>query len=384
MKKIKILHILEATIGGTRTHLNQLISHLDQNKFEIQVIVSTRRTPGFRRDIDMMKKIGVKVHVVDMVRKIKPLKDLLDLIKIYRIIKAEQFDIVHAHSSKAGVLGRLAAYLAGIKIIFYTPHAFAFMGYSNRISHFFCRSIEKMLARLTMRIICVSESEKKIAIRNVCEKNKIIVIGNGVEPAFFSPQEKQIDVLKHQLGIKNKKIIGTVGDFRPQKNYDLFLKIAFEVTQVCQDITFLIIGDGERRLQIEKKITEYALGKNIILLGRIDQVHQYYSIMDIFLLTSLWEGMPYSVLEAMAMGIPVVATNVPGLRDVVVDNITGYLVPPDKPGEIVLKVIHLLHDTQKRQKFGLNGKEHIFKFFQIEAQVVKLEELYEHVYFVNN
>jgi glycosyltransferase involved in cell wall biosynthesis len=379
MKKLKVLQILEATIGGTRTHLNLLVNHLSQDKFDISVACSTLRDKNFQGDISRMQSKGIKVYQISMVREINPVKDLLAFINIYRIIKTEKYDIVHTHSSKAGFLGRLAAKLSGVSMILYTPHAFAFQAYSNRIIKLFFVAIEKIMSRFSTRLICVSESENKIAIQNrITDIEKITVIHNAVESNNHRVDNNKINELKRNLGINNKRIvIGTVGYFRHQKGYPFFLKTAHAVIKDYEDIIFLIIGSGKRKLEIEKMIRSLKIEKYIIILDSFDHDNIYYSLMDIFVLTSLWEGMPYTILEAMCMGKPVIATDVTGSRDVVVHEKTGLLVPSKNINAIADAIIMLINDPKKRKILGVNGRKRIMESFLITDKIRDLETIYK-------
>jgi glycosyltransferase involved in cell wall biosynthesis len=378
MKKLKVLQVLEATIGGTRTHLNQLVNHLDKSKFDITVICSTLREPDFSLDISRWRRDGINVLSVDMVRGINIFKDLLAFIEILWIIKRGKYDIVHTHSSKAGCLGRLAARLTHIQKIYYTPHAFAFQAYSNGLRRIFYLSIERILTKITNKIICVSESEKNLAIRyGVADLKKIIVISNAINIPKINIKNSKI---MEKLGINNDKIIiGTVGNFCTQKGYKYIIEAAAKVINHFDDVIFIIIGDGNERSYIEKMINFLQLENKIILTGHVqhEEMLNYYAIMDIFVLASLWEGMPYSILEAMSIGKPIIATDVPGTRDIVVHNETGKLVPPRDSLAISKSLHYLLKEPKQRNKLGKAAQQLMVEQYQIKQRIFKIEALYQ-------
>lgn len=379
MKKIKILHILEATIGGTRTHLNYLVRNLDQEKFEIAVIVSAKRTAAFCQDISAMKRLGIRVFEIDMIRQISLIQDLKSFFKIFFILKKHRFEIIHTHSSKAGVLGRVSAKLTRAPVILYSPHAFAFLGYPNRISHFILRKIEQILGKITTKIICVSESEKQIALENKIGKNKqFVVIQNGIQP---NPLNLQRPASPRKTDFSREKIIiGTVGYFRRQKNYPMFLQAAKLVIREKSNVKFLVIGDGEKRCEIQRLLTELDLNTHFILTGHVENVVEYYQMMDIFVLTSFWEGLPYAILEAMAAGVPVVATDVPGTRDIIRHSENGLLVSINNVDLLASTLLSLVENPELRQNIAIKGYSHILNNFNIEKNIKTYDTLYQELY----
>lgn len=378
MKKIRVLQILEATIGGTRTHLKLLVSHLDKQKFDVSVICATRRSPAFLDDIELMRRMGITVYIVDMVREINPIKDFHAFLQILSIIRKNKFDIVHTHSSKAGVLGRFAAFIAGVPRIYYSPHAFSFLGCRNRIYRFIYLMIEKVLAFMTTKIICVSESEKFIARSyKIIKESKIIAIQNAIDLEKCTIDLVVTSEIEDRFHLSQKIVIGSVAYFRTQKNYTLLIKSAPRVIKSDKRVVFLIIGDGEQFSIMQKRIKDLDLQENFILTGHVDDICPYYHIMDIFILTSLWEGMPYSILEAMAFGLPVIATDVVGTRDLVIHQHTGFLVSSQDADAFANVILQLVENQNLRARLARNGKKLINEQFLMKNRILELETLYE-------
>ncbi len=374
--KIKICYVLEATIGGTRTHLNLLVKYLDQKTFDISVVCSALRETMFQCDMLKMMQKGIHIFEIDMVRHIHPIKDIKSSIKILHHFLKNRYDIVHTHSSKAGVLGRLMAKLANVRIILHSPHAFAFQAHKPGLVRSLYIWIERLMALITTHYIFVSQSEKCIAMMNkICHQNQCSVIPNAVEALKSQQNTKSLkSIFKYPA---NRFIVGTVGYNRPQKDIPCFLEAAAMILKKRQDVDFLIIGIGNNKNSIEKIVEKYKLKNHVTLLCRETNVLQYYSIMDIFILTSLWEGMPYSVLEAMFYRKPVVATNVVGTRDIIQNNINGILIPPRDPKTLSDTILQLLNNPKERFRLGRNGKRTIIKHHMMINRIHDFEKIYQ-------
>lgn len=376
-KKIRIALVLEATFGGTRKHLMYLATNLDKDKFDITVICSTLRDSSFYSDIEKLIREGINVKVIQMRREINPVRDLQALVKIYRFLRREKFDIVHTHSSKAGFLGRLAAKLSGVPVILYTPHAFSFhrgiLG-TNRFYLF----LERFAAIFTDKIIAVSEGEKKIAIENrVAAPEKIVTIENGIRLSEFDGRETDAGSLKAALGIgEDSSVVGMVARLSTQKGYQYFLKASKEVSRQFPNVKFVLVGHGEQWRRAHDIINELGIDKHVIMTGQMVNTIRIYPIFDVFVLSSLWEGLPYVVLEAMAMGKPVIASRIPGIEDAVIDRETGYLVDPGDVSGLSAAIVDLLTDRGTAAGMGMKGRMEIENRFTLKDKMRKIENLY--------
>lgn len=205
--------------------------------------------------------------------------------------------------------------------------------------------------------------------------SKLVKINNGLPQNFqYNCNSNEI---KSHLGIKNGKfIIGTVGHFRPQKDYYTFLQSAKKILQIYPHTYFVIIGYGQQEKTIKEWIKLLKLEGNIKIINTQDNILPLYNIMNIMLLTSLWEGLPYTILEAMSMKVPVVATKVAGSQDVIIHDKTGILVPPGNVNEIVNAVIDLAKNLEKRKHLGENAVHMISQKFTAENMITLLESLY--------
>lgn len=389
MAKIKVIQILEATIGGTRTHLNYLTKYLNKELFELTVICSAKRDESFVHDLKKMETMGIQIYQIDLYRQVHIWKDLISMLQIYKILKNKKYDIVHTHAGKAGLVGRIAAVIAGIKKIYHTPHGFAYNRYTKNIMNLLVTLTEKILSIFTTRLICVSESESKYAISKVkINYRKIIIIPNAVKTTKSLRDTNYtrytgLQQLKEKMGIYNgSKVVGTVGYFRPQKDYITLIQSINMVLKINKNIQFLFIGDGEGKAEIESLISLYNIENHIIMTGYIPfkKMKSYYLMMDLYLSTSLWEGMSYSILEAMSYGIPVIATDVDGNADIINHTVNGLLVPKKDAQKTAITVLKVLNNCAIRNVLSNNAKVLISDKYLIKDNISKYEQLYQNRY----
>ena len=325
--KQKLLLIIEAMSGGAGRHVQDLISHLPQEKFDIFVIYSNHRTnPEFLEKIVTMNEQATFISCDFLVREIKPKFDLLAYQFIAKKIKEIKPDIVHCHSSKAGVIGRLAAKRRGVKKIFYTPHAYSFLApeFSGKKKFLFVQ-IEKFLSRFaTTQTFCVSIGEMQAALEvNLDKTDKFQVIYNGL-PEIDLPSKETI---RAQLGLeKTVVVIGNNARMSEQKNPMFFMEIAQKMIRQNANWHFVWAGDGQLMPLFQSFIKQNGLEKNIHLLGERPDSETVVTAYDIFLTTSQYEGLPYAPIEAMRAGVPILATNVVGNSELVIEGKNGYLI----------------------------------------------------------
>ncbi len=379
---IKILQILEATVGGTRGHVVTLIRHLDSDQFEVEVAAPAIRdgTIDDRSFVDEVLAVSIKVHYVDMCREIRPFSDLKALVKLVKIIRENQYDIVHTHSSKAGFLGRLAAKICGVPVI-YTPNGFYFLDDRSSLKGDVFRYLEKFAGYITDCLIAVSESEKEGALdHHIIPKDRIVVIPNGIDvQAFLYDPEARIRI-RRELGIGiDTAVIGTVSRYIPQKDPFTLVKTAKIVLTQEPKTHFIWCGEGEMRVETEQLARDLNIHTSFSFLGFRNDVKDIMNTFDIFLLSSVFEGLPYTLLEAMLLGLPVVATDVVGSRDIVIDGKTGLLAKPGDSEVLAKHLIALLRNSKQRQYMGHQGRFHVEDCFDVSQMIVKNEDIYKSI-----
>jgi len=373
MSRINLLYVItKLELGGAQKQLLSLITHLNKERFNL--FLFTAQEGLLLPEALSINGITLKKSRC-LERAINPLKDFLALIEIYRFIKKNNIEIVHTHSSKAGILGRFAARLAKVKIILYTVHGWSFNDYQPRLLRRLFIWLERICAKFTHKIIVVSHYDKQKGLDNhIGEANKYSLIRYGIDYTEFQPK---VQTLRQELGISsNALVIGMVACFKPQKSPQDFIMLASLVRDIPKDLRFILVGDGVLGKKVERLISKFNLKKQVILAGWRRDIPRLLSIIDVFVLTSLWEGLPISVLEAMASSKPVVATHTGGIQEVVIEGKTGFLIPPRNIKEMAKRLVLLLKDENLRRNMGENARQSLNFNFTLTNMVKNTENLY--------
>ena len=389
MENIKVLHIITRfDKGGSAQNTYLSLLGLRKKNYQLSLVsglsleseMKYEEIKAKEKDIQILKSEGIEfTQCPFLLRRINIIKDLKAFFDIWRIIKKYNPLIVHTHSSKAGLMGRLAAKLAGTPIIVHTPHGHVFFGYFGPLKTKLFIILEKLASRITDKIVALTNREKKDHILfKIAEEDKFSVIYSGIELNILkesSSEEKQN--LKKELGIpENSLIVGTAGRLVPVKGPEFLVKASKYITSKYPDTYFMFTGDGPLEQDLKRKALEMGISDNIIFLGWRDDLAKIISIYDIFVLPSLNEGMGRVLVEAMALGKSIVASNVGGIPDLVIHGKNGFLIPPKNPKELAKYIQVLLEDKDKREKMGLAGKEMAYNFTG-ERMVEKIANLYK-------
>lgn len=377
-RRYRILHILEATVGGTREHILQILRGLDRSRFALSLICSLERNPRFAQDIAHLREMGIQVYVIPMRREIRPWADFVAFLRILAHLMRHRYDAVHTHSSKAGFLGRLAAWVCGVRRIYHTPHVYYFQWRPHTLAGRFFRLLEWFAACMTTRVIAVSETQREIMIRcGVVRPRRAVFIGNGVDVALFRNDAARM-VKRQELGVSpDILLVGTVGRLEPQKGCEHFIRAAQLVANEMANVRFVVVGEGSIGPQLRDLARQLNLVDVLYFLGHRDDLPELYHAFDLFVLTSLWEGMPYVILEAMAAGLPTIASDVPGSRDLVRNGATGFLVPPEHERIIAARVLYLLRAPALRREMGRRARMVVEQSHTQAKFLAELTRLYE-------
>ncbi len=373
---MKILFITEVMLGGVRKHILDVINSLDKDKFDIYFVYSENRVDEiFLSEIEMLSQKGI--HLIKsqyMQRELSFSKDTKAVIELHRIIKEIKPDIVHCHSSKAGFVGRFAAKMCGVKKIFYTPHAYSFQMCDDSSKK---RSVyvlaEKLLSRMmTTTTFNVSKGEMECALKfKLDKKEKFKVIYNGISFEEF-PDRNEI---RKQNGFDEADIIiGVTARIVEQKDPMTFLKIAEKVIAVKPNAKFIYIGDGELENTVNVWIDEHKLRDNIHMLGFRSDASKLVSMLDVYLSTAIYEGLPYSVIEAMRAGVPLIATDVVGNNELVIDGVNGIMFPVKDVEAGTAAVLEQLNTGKIKKEDVVKSFE---ERFSIDVMIENLEQTYE-------
>ncbi|MBN2410433.1 glycosyltransferase family 4 protein [candidate division KSB1 bacterium] len=385
MKKrpIKILLIQSRIcVGGPAIHTELLSLYLPKDKYRI-ILIGGALQEGELSTMDQIRQKGVDIRIVEeMKRDVNLIGDLKAVYKVYRIIKKEKPDIVDTHTSKAGAIGRIAAVLAGVPVVLYTFHGHAFKKYFSKLKTVFFIFVEKFLAFFTTKIITISplQYEDLTNKYHIAPKNKFIILRYGIILEMYFELVKS-KALKSTLGIPEDHIlIGIVGRLVPIKNQSMILRVMKILIDRGLNIHLCIVGDGEEREKLEKLSAGLNVNDRVHFVGWVLDMEKIYAGIDILALTSHNEGTPFTVIEAMAASVPVVATNVGGVADLLLDNRNGLLCKPDDEFDMAEKIIKLLHDNNFTDKLCRNAKTFVKENYTHKHLIRDMDQLYTELF----
>jgi glycosyltransferase involved in cell wall biosynthesis len=371
MKRIKLLHVLTTTAGGLGQSVLSLVEQLDPERFEVTVAFG----PGYPLDRKFIDR-GIRVVPVRMKRGLK-LINLAGLWDLYRLMRAERFDLLHAHSSVAGFLARLAARFAGVPAVLFTLHGYASIDYQHPLSRRFLGFLEKVLDRWTDYYVAVSRHVEQLWLqRGIVSPDRVSVIYHGID--FKSARRAADPALKKMsLGLPEEgPIVGTVGLLEAQKGTEYFIRAIPLILPSFPTAHFLVIGNGPLQGRLKELAEELGISRAIHFLGWRDDAAELIGTMDLFCLPSLRESLGLVLLEAMAHAKPIVATRVEGVPEVVVDGETGLLVPPKDPTSLAKGVLSLLARWDAAMEMGKRGKARLMEKFDAAEMGRQYESLY--------
>jgi glycosyltransferase involved in cell wall biosynthesis len=377
-KKIKIAQVItRMDWGGSPDVLRVLCQKLDPNIYELRIFVGSTSHPTLKTSSFFSAFKDKITFIPELKREICFWNDWLAFVKLWREFKKERFDIVHTHTAKAGALGRLAARLAGVPVVIHTPHGHNFYGYFNRFASGLVILIEKFLAIFTDRIITLTELEKADYLKfKVADGKKAILIYMGLELDGFLPGDPV--KIKERLKINDQdKVVGYVGRLEPIKGPQFFVEAARICLENNSVARFILVGEGSLRQELEEKVASWGLKAKIIFLGWRYDIADIMSILEILVLPSLNEAVGIVLLEAQSLGIPVVASEVGGVPEMIQDKQTGILVRPGSAAALALAVNNLLSDPERLRSMSALGKNWVKDRFKAEDMVSKISCLYQ-------
>jgi glycosyltransferase involved in cell wall biosynthesis len=380
---MKVLHILEATTAGVGRHVLDLCKHMKQAGLEVMV-ACPRRREGAGRDVEFVNRAasaGAVITMLPMRRNISPYADLRAYRALVRLIGRERPDVAHAHSSKAGVLARLAARRAGCPAVVYTPNAFAFLGARRPWTRWFYEGVERWLGRwATDALICVSRSEFALARdRCLAPPERLVLIENATDLARAALQLDPA-AAKTQLGLDAARpVVGFAGRLTRQKGPETLIGAARLVRRSGSEAQFLLVGEGEMERTLRRMVAEFGLEDCVRFAGYQGEIGPVLAATDIFVLPSRYEGLPYSLMEAMAGGRAVVATRVGGNCDLIREGETGLLFPPGEVAALAEQLLRLLSDPDERTRLGDMAAAAAQSWPTVEQMTERVMALYQRV-----
>lgn len=389
----KVLRIItRVNIGGPAIHVSLLTAGLSASRFT-SLLVHGRLSSG---EGDMSYYVAehqvTPLYIPQLQRELHPVRDLVAMLRLLFVMCKVRPQIVHTHTAKAGFLGRLAAVLyrsvyrlltgcqnQPIRIV-HTFHGHVFEGYFGSWRTRLFLALERWLGQHTDRIVAVSQTVKN----EICEKHRIVSpsLVEVIPLGFELPSCAGADAgerLRTSLGLpSNCAVVGIVGRLTAIKNHRMFLRAAERVVaEQANDIRFVIVGDGELRPELEAEVRESILKDRLVFTGWLRDTRVLFGGLDVVALTSHNEGTPVALIEALALGTPVVATRVGGVPDVVEDSVTGYLVKPDDDGSMAERITDLMADQSLRERLGREGRERVHALYNCSRLIRDVSDLYD-------
>jgi glycosyltransferase involved in cell wall biosynthesis len=376
-ERIRVLRVIaRLNVGGPALHASLLTERLDPDRYD-SLLVAGAEGPSEGNYLALhRRRLPRLVHLPALSREIGP-RDAIALVELLRLIRRERPLIVHTHTAKAGTLGRLAAWLARVPVVVHTYHGHVFRGYFSPAKTRFFVGVERWLARRTDRLLSVSPQVRRELLElgiGTPERSAVVPLGLDLDPFLNGGAGGR---LRRELGIEPAApVVAIVARLVVIKAHEVFFEAASIVSRRRPDARFLVVGDGERRAELEALVARLALGRAVHFLGWRRDLPAIYRDVDVVALTSRNEGSPVSLIEAMAAGRPVVATGVGGVPDLVEHGVNGYLVGPDQPAELADALLALLADPGRREAFGGAGRKRVYPAFAADRLLRDIDALY--------
>ena len=378
---LKILYLVtQSDFGGAQRYVYDLATNLSENF----TIIVAGGEQGYEGElVKKLNKSGIRyLPLSHLKRAISPWHDWSAFWQIVHLIQTEKPDIVHLNSSKISILGSLAAWWCKVPKIIYTVHGWVFSEDLPLGKKYFYKILEKLTARFKTDIICLSEWEKQNTVRRqIAPAKKISVIYNGIAPInFLSRPEARAQLAKIAgAQIDDQTIlIGSIGNLYKNKGYEYLIE-AIKISNIqypISNIKLIIIGSGPEQNNLQLQINNYELQNKIILTGSIGDAAQLLSAFDIYVCSSVKEGLPYSILEAMQASLPIVATNIGAIPEIITNNQNGLLAATQNPGSLAIKIKYLIDNINIAQQLGEQAKKDVKEKFSLEQMIKKTANLY--------
>ena len=378
--QVRVLHpITRLIVGGAQENTMYTAVMLDPAHYQVEVISGPQTGSEGSLIEEVRERGGTLTILPELVREINPWKDLIATWKLYRLMESGKFTIVHTHSSKAGVLGRIAAKLARVPVIVHTVHGWSFHERMSPLRRNMYVLLERLAASLSDAMVVVTERDIEKGLRErIGKRDQYRIIRSAIPLDEFDPVAFAGKTMREELGIPlDVPVLGNVGRFSLQKNPLDWAQVAAQVAEHIPDCHFLLVGDGPLRDQVEEQLSMTGIRSRTIMTGLRRDVPQLLSAMDVFLLTSLWEGLPRVIPQAMAMEVPVIANRADGTVEAIDHGRTGYLCEPGDIDAMAAYCVELLTDEIARVKMGHRGREFALTEFSLKKMISHIEDLYQ-------
>lgn len=375
MRRARIVHLVtRLELGGAQQNTLFCVEHHDRERFDVGLIAGS----GGRLDARARAVPSADVRLVPWLR--HPIAPMADATAVFRLARRlAGADLVHTHSSKAGILGRAAARLAGVPAVVHTVHGWSFNPSQTPPARAVFVNLERAAARVTDRLICVAAADRETGISlGIGRPEQYRIVRSGIDVEAFRASPEGRARVRRELGLAEDEVVaGTIANFKPQKAPLDFVAAAAAARARDPRLRFVFVGDGELRYEVERAVASAGLTDAVRLLGWRDDVRDVLSALDIFLLTSLFEGLPRALLQAMAAGLPAVVTDTGGTAEVVDPGRTGLLVRPGDAAGAARAVVELAADPARRVRMGGAARSRLGPEFDARTMLAAVESIYE-------
>ena len=374
-RRARIVHLItRLDLGGAQQNTLYCVRHHDRARFDVGLWAGA----GGRLDPEARAIRDADVRLLPwLAHPISPARDAAALLRLVAMLHG--VDLVHTHSSKAGIVGRAAARLAGVPAVVHTVHGWSFNDTHGRATRSTFITLERLAARETDLLLCVSEADRALGLSyGIGEPSAYRILRSGIEAASYAPTDGARSRVRRELGCApDSVLVGSVGNLKAQKAPLDFVEPARRAHARDPRLRFVFAGDGELRGDVERAIARASLGSVVRLLGWRDDVPDLLAALDLFLLTSRFEGLPRAALQAVAAGVPVIATDTGGIAEVVVPGEGGLLVPVGDVEAAAGAVVRLAAEPELGRRLAANARARLGADFDIRRMLRDLEEHYD-------
>jgi glycosyltransferase involved in cell wall biosynthesis len=376
-ERIRVLHVItRLVVGGAQENTLLTAAQLDPARYDVTLASGPTAGPEGSLENQIPRHIAFE-RIPELVRAPHPIKDLIALRRLCALIRRDRYDIVHTHTTKAGLLGRLAARLMRVPVVVHTPHGHAFHDYLNSGGSEALKWVERALARWTHRIICLTEAERGDHLRfRIGPPEKFEVVHSGVDVERFRCARASSRITRRAVGLPEQgPLVGCVARLVPVKGVRHLLEAFPLVRAAVPRASVVFVGDGPLRNALERRAAALGLDGTAVFLGIRRDIAEIMPLFDVIVLPSLNEGMGRVVVEALAAGRPVIGSRVSGIQDLIIDGETGLLVPPADPGALAGAIIRLLNTPGLANALNLRAQREVHTY-GIKPMIKKIDHLY--------
>lgn len=381
-QKIKVLHIITRLIlGGAQENTLYTVSGLQRlGRYEVGLITGPPEGP--EGDLfEYCREHNIRYKVFPWLkRNVDPLKDSVSLVQLIFFLKKHKFDIVHTHSAKAGIIGRLAAKIAKVPIIIHTIHGLPFHNYQPEYLNKMYILMEKKVANYTDAIVAVAKAMiDKCVKAKIAPREKLVLIRSGfkVEDYIYTNPD---NLLRHRLGLSDEHIvIGKIARLFELKGHKYIISAFKNIVAKYPNARLLLVGDGILRDSLIAQAKELKLDDKIIFTGLIppEEIPGYISIMDIVVHTSLREGLAKVIPQAQLMAKPVVSFDIDGSGELIINKVTGMLVKPEDIHGLVNAIEYIIEHPAEANMMAIRGKKLALSLYPLDKMITSIDDLYQ-------